>query len=100
MYACDPAPGWFRDHFNEDYRTIYLGRGPEDADREVALVMKALEVRPSDLVLDLCCGYGRHMLGFARRGVRAVGVDLSRPLLRQGAREIGGRPRLVCSDMR
>jgi len=100
MHACDPAPGWFRDHFNEDYRTIYLGRGPEDADREVWLVSFDRDLLSSDLVLDLCCGYGRHMLGFARRGVRAVGVDLSRPLLRQGACEIGGRPLLVCADMR
>jgi len=34
------------------------------------------------LVVDLGCGTGRTLIPLARRGFRAVGVDLSRPMLR------------------
>ena len=50
-----PSPGWFRQHFNEDYRTLYSGRTQEQADREVEFVVGQLGVTPTDRVLDLCC---------------------------------------------
>jgi SAM-dependent methyltransferase len=52
--------------------------------------------------LDLGCGTGRHASLLAERGLRAVGVDLSRRLLRQGrkaTRAAAGRPLLVCGDL-
>ncbi len=102
MSRSDPAPGWFRKHFNEDYRIIYAGRNQEEADVEAARVVKELGIRPGERVLDLCCGHGRHLTALAKHGVRAVGVDLSMALLRQipptGATP-GGK-RAVCADMR
>ncbi len=43
------------------------------ADAENAL--KLLDVSPGSALLDLCCGYGRHTIEFARRGYKLTGVD-------------------------
>lgn len=89
---------WFRQHFNDDYRTLYSGRTQEQAEAEVAFVVGQLEITPQDLVLDLCCGYGRHLRALAAHGIPVVGVDLSEPLLRQAPR--GDGIEIVCADMR
>ena len=98
MQRSDPTPGWFRQHFNEDYRAIYQGRNQAQADAEVAQVAQELKIGPGDTVLDLCCGYGRHLNAFAKQGLRATGVDLSLPLLLQV--EPSGSRRVACADMR
>ena len=52
--------------------------------------------------LDLGCGTGRHARLLAERGIRTVGVDLSRRLLQQGRKTVeacGPQPRLVCGDL-
>lgn len=89
---------WFRHHFNEDYPILYKRRDQAQADAEVEFTMSELGVRSGEMVLDLCCGFGRHLRAFARRGVAAVGVDLSPVLLQQASR--GNRTELVCADMR
>jgi len=98
MRTSDPAPGWFRQHFNEDYKTIYCGRDQAQAEKEVARLERELSIVKSDSVLDLCCGYGRHLCAFARRGIPAVGVDLSLALLKTV--EPRSSRRLICADMR
>jgi len=98
MRSSDPTPGWFRQHFNEDYRAIYQGRDQAQADEEVELVSQELKIGRGDTILDLCCGYGRHLNAFAKHGLRATGVDLSLPLLRQV--EPPCARRVVCADMR
>lgn len=94
----EPSPGWFRRHFNEDYRVIYQGRDRAQADLEAASMVRELKIQPEDSVLDLCCGYGRHLTALDDLGIRAVGVDLSRQLLAHAAP--GARRRLICADMR
>ena len=42
---------------------------------EVDWIIKLLQPAPSSLILDLCCGPGRHCLEFARRGFCVTGVD-------------------------
>jgi SAM-dependent methyltransferase len=98
MTACDPAPGWFRRHFNEDYLLIYGGRDQAQADLEAARILAELEIRPGQRVLDLCCGFGRHLAAFAKHRVDAVGADLSMPLLARV--EPRDARRVVCADMR
>jgi D-alanine-D-alanine ligase len=60
---------------------------------EVDLLIAATGIGPTDRVLDLCCGQGRHCLELARRGFRHVtGVDRSRYLVRlarQRAKKLG-----------
>jgi D-alanine-D-alanine ligase len=76
---------WWRTLFN----SLYLktdGDVVENADntqREVDLVVQAASLERNDCILDMCCGQGRHVLEFGRRGFRnVVGVDRSRYLVR------------------
>ncbi|MEM3906131.1 MAG: methyltransferase domain-containing protein [Nitrososphaerota archaeon] len=51
--------------------------------REVDLIIRLLDLEPSDRILDLCCGQGRHSIELAKRGFRNIeGLDLSEYLIR------------------
>ncbi|UCF19522.1 MAG: methyltransferase domain-containing protein [Gemmatimonadota bacterium] len=76
------APEWYREWFGEEYLALYPHRDEDEAQAGVALLMSVLG-RPDGIVLDLACGAGRHMREFRRRGVQAVGLDLSIAQLRQ-----------------
>jgi len=73
---------WFERWFGEEYLLVYDHRDAEEAEREVATVCSVLELTGVDLVLDLCCGTGRHDLPLARRGLRIIGLDFSDSLLK------------------
>ena len=107
MTSRTPRSSWFRESFNDDYRRLYAARDQSQADAEVACVVDALQIGPQDQVLDLCCGFGRHLRSLGRRGVPAVGLDLSLLLLHDAAtpHESDGaaprkRLRVVRGDMR
>ena len=78
----DP-PDWYRQWFGEEYLALYPHRDEEEAREAVDLVVRSLSVINGP-VLDLACGAGRHMREFSRRGIAAVGLDLSSRLLREG----------------
>ncbi len=77
---------WWRHLFNANYlRTD--GDVVGDADitaREVDLFLDVIRPQPRGAILDLCCGQGRHVLEFARRGFSNVcGLDRSHYLIRR-----------------
>lgn len=77
------TPDWYREWFGEEYLALYPHRDAEEAREAVDLVIRTLGP-VEGLLLDLACGAGRHMREFARRGIAAVGLDLSLTLLREG----------------
>ncbi len=89
---------WYRQHFNEDYRTLYAARDDAEAEVQVAFAEEQLKIRPHDRVLDLCCGHGRHLEALAKRNIRATGIDLSLPLLKEAL--VRGNGALLRADMR
>jgi len=92
--AQQPEP-WYVTAFGADYTAVYPHRDLASARREVAWI-RAQGIE--GLVLDLCCGFGRHSLALAESGVRVVGVDLSHDLLLQAPAGIA--PRLARGDAR
>ncbi len=52
--------------------------------KEVDFIIKALGLKKKDLLLDLCCGHGRHSLELAKRGYRVKGLDYSKVLIEKG----------------
>jgi D-alanine-D-alanine ligase len=55
--------------------------------QEVDGILSVTELNPNDILLDLCCGQGRHCLELARRGFHHLtGVDRSRYLVRLARR--------------
>jgi SAM-dependent methyltransferase len=75
----------------------------ENAPEEVANLTSLMKIRPGALVLDLCCGPGRHSLELARRGYSVVGVDRTRKYLQKArrlAKKEGLKIEFVQEDMK
>ncbi|MEW5703178.1 MAG: methyltransferase domain-containing protein [Pseudomonadota bacterium] len=80
---------WWRDLFDSLYLRTDGDVVENDANtiREVDILLRATALRPTDRILDFCCGQGRHSLELARRGFEnVVGVDRSRYLIRLARR--------------
>ena len=63
-----------------------------NTDKQVQFALRQLAVTPGDSLLDLGCGWGRHSLPLAARGLRVTGLDVSHELLllaRHHARRLG-----------
>lgn len=94
---------WFEEVFDEDYLRTLPYLTPAATQAEARMVMAALELTTGASVLDLGCGYGRHAMELAARGLHVVGLDLSLPLLLRGADEAQRRGldiNFVHADMR
>jgi len=90
---------WFRSWFGEDYLSLYPHRDAEEAKEAVDLLHDVGDFQQDARVLDLACGGGRHLIELSRRGYRAVGLDLSIPMLRT-ALLTAPKADLVRGDMR
>ncbi len=97
---------WYEEFFDEDYMRFHLRGGTGHAERALAecdFVIKALELKPGDRILDLCCGQGRHSVELAKRGLQVIGVDLSEYLLelaKRASEEAGVEVLFHRGDMR
>ena len=93
---------WWRTLFGEDYAEIFdLAEG--ETVEQVDFVLSHLRIEPRHVVLDLCCGHGRHVRELARRGYRVVGLDMSPEQLRRAGRQPGdeeGQFDLIRGDAR
>ncbi len=69
------------------------------AKAEAQAAVRLLRLRRGARVLDVACGYGRHVAELQRLGLRAAGVDLSGPML-ASARQYAARHRLAASYAR
>ena len=90
---------WYDAAFEADYVALYPHRDLAAARFEVGgLVERGLR----GTVLDLGCGFGRHLLALRERGLEAVGMDRSEGLLGLARQLEGGalRGRLVRGDFR
>lgn len=91
---------WFRRWFGPEYLALYPHRDREEAERGVRLLLRETGAGAGDRILDLGCGQGRHLAVFREHGLRSVGLDLSRPLLRRAREATDGQVPLVRADMR
>lgn len=75
----------------------------EDTSSQADFIEKALELKGSERILDLACGYGRHSLELARRGYEVVGVDITSEFIedaKTSAEKENLNATFVCSDIR
>jgi SAM-dependent methyltransferase len=95
---------WYKTFFGTDYLRIYSPfLTPERTAREVASIIKLLNLPPDSSILDLCCGAGRHALPLAQHGYRITGLDQNENFLHLAQSEAeakGIEARWVQSDMR
>jgi ubiquinone/menaquinone biosynthesis C-methylase UbiE len=72
---------WWAYQFRVVHRQGIVGIDYWD-DRLIAFIVRALELKPGERLLDLACGSGVHALRFARRGIEVVGLDIAPRLVR------------------
>lgn len=85
--------------FDDDYaRVLAPFHGEEEARWETAALREMLALAQDDRILDLGCGWGRHLGLLRDAGHDVVGLDLSLPLLRRARAGEGAAPR-VAGDM-
>jgi D-alanine-D-alanine ligase len=76
---------WWRTLFNALYLKTDgdVVENSTNTSNDVDAVIAAAALEHTDRILDLCCGQGRHVLEFSRRGFQSVsGLDRSRTLIR------------------
>jgi SAM-dependent methyltransferase len=94
---------WYEEVFDEDYLRTLPFMTAEQTLREVNFIKASLETPEGGEVLDVACGYGRHAIELAQRGLKVTGIDLSLPLLIRAADESQRRSlsvNFVHADMR
>lgn len=95
---------WTDSYFNQDYlRTLLNKDDPLRNNQQVNFITSETGVTRDSLILDLGCGYGRHLEIFSKNSYRIVGLDFKHPYLLK-AREIsnsqGRNVDLIQGDMR
>lgn len=94
---------WYKRWFGEEYLIVYEHRDMAEAELEVEFIERVLKLKNNDLILDLCCGPGRHDYSLTKRGYRVIGLDYSLPMLRiacNGLHAGTGYPRYILADAR
>lgn len=94
---------WYEDWFGEDYLRVYPHRDEAEAEKQVEFVESILSLKPSQQLLDLGCGSGRHANELSRRGYHVTCLDLSAVLLHLAKEKYGAQEcclRFVRADMR
>jgi SAM-dependent methyltransferase len=80
---------WWQKYFSEDYLKLYK-HDESESSREAEAIMRMLQIEPGDSVLDLACGFGRHAILLAQKGLHVTGYDLSEGFLKR-AKELSDK---------
>ena len=78
---------WFEEAFCHHYLEVYSHRTEEQAFAEIAFAHEHLHFAKDQIVLDLCCGAGRHAFALSPLVKSVVGFDLSSDLLNYATKE-------------
>ena len=92
---------WFQDWFNTTYyHLLYDYRNEEEAEYFMSNLLKFLNLTPSDTILDLPCGRGRHSLFLNSQGHRVIGADISENSISHARHFENQNLRFMIHDMR
>ncbi len=68
-------PDWYKYGWTLDIKN---SSWTEDTENQVDFIIKTLDLKGTERILDLACGYGRHSAVFAQRGFHVTGVDITK----------------------
>ncbi|MGC8738654.1 MAG: class I SAM-dependent methyltransferase [Candidatus Hydrogenedens sp.] len=91
---------WYISAFEEWYPIIYQHRDAKEARKQVTFAYSELNLHYNSKTLDLCCGYGRHLVFLSEKISFVVGYDLSLYLLKTAQRLLPNKISLVRGDVR
>ena len=75
----------------------------EDTNRQVDFLIKQLQLKGTEKILNLACGFGRHSLEFARRGYDVTGIDITPAYIdyaNEQAKKENLNVKFICQDIR
>ena len=73
---------WYKDFFSGLNCEMWVKAVPDDwTQREVDFLIATLQVQPGASLLDIQCGYGRHLIELTKRGYHLTGIDISAEFL-------------------
>ncbi len=67
---------WVKNTFDKIYLEAFSFLNKESS-REVNEIIKLLNIEKKHLILDACCGWGRHVCNLYERGYKIKGIDIS-----------------------
>lgn len=92
---------WFQDWFDTTYyHLLYDYRNEEEANYFMSNLIEFLNLKPTDTILDLPCGKGRHSLFLNAKGHRVVGADISENSIAHARHFENQNLRFMIHDMR
>jgi ubiquinone/menaquinone biosynthesis C-methylase UbiE len=62
---------------------------------EKELMSRIVELKLGEIILDVGCGTGNHLLFFGAKGIKTIGIDISLPMLRLAQGKLG-QPNVLC----
>ncbi len=91
---------WYREIWSLDIKNHSW---TEETKMQVDFIIKVLNLRGDERILDLACGFGRHSLELARRGFSVVGVDITKDYIDDAVKQAGKEnlsAKFYCMDIR
>lgn len=84
-----PAKNWQDTYFSDAYLEIYSQYLYDKAKiaAEADFIIEKLKLNKSTRLLDLACGFGKHLFFFLKRGVPSFGLDINRAYLEYAMRK-------------
>lgn len=97
MVQKDWFASWFDTAF---YHDLYAKRNDEEAKSFIDTLLTYFQWGSNDVILDACCGSGRHALYLESKGLHVYGVDLSSNNILQAQSLSQFQDRWMISDVR
>ena len=73
---------WWQVHFDDNYLKTYIDITPADLTKlQVNFLISKLNLKPGTKLLDVACGYGRHAIPLAQKGIEVTGFDYSKKFI-------------------
>jgi len=94
------ASDWYKNIWSLDIKNHSW---VEDTKQQIDFIIKTLDLRKDQRILDLACGFGRHSLELSRRGFQVVGADITKDFITDAentAKKEGLSAQFILSDIR
>lgn len=95
-----PKADWYKNIWTLDIKDMSW---VEQTERQIDFIVKTLELKGTERILDIACGYGRHSITLAKRGFNVVGVDITNDYIEDAKSSVQKESlnaEFICSDVR
>lgn len=92
---------WIENWFGSEYYSLlYKHRDSEEAHLFLNNLIKLLNIKPSDNILDCGCGKGRHAIYLSKKGFNVTGIDISESSIQEAKKHENKNLEFFVHDVR